>query len=104
VDLLSPVLAKGFHTTPWKPCAAARPGRSARERYLDPEPLIAIWPLWIVEDGKGHVSTAAPPGLPVRVPPKPRTPPPVQSDQAAQNDNQPATPAAAEPAPATTAN
>jgi murein DD-endopeptidase MepM/ murein hydrolase activator NlpD len=88
-----------------------KPSGSARERYLDPEPLIAIWPLWIVEDGRGHVSTAAPPGLPVRVPPKPRTPPPVQADQPAQNDNQPAAPAAAkatepgaEPAPATTAN
>jgi hypothetical protein len=88
-----------------------KPSGNARERYLDPEPLIAIWPLWIVEDGKGHVSTAAPPGLPVRAPPKPRTPPPVQADQAAQNDNQPAAPAAArptepgaEPAPATTTN
>jgi hypothetical protein len=86
----------------------------ARERYLDPESLIAIWPLWIVEDGKGHLSTAEPPGIPVRRPP-PRhpSPPVVQTSRAAQNDNQPAPPtppattateSAADPAPATTAN
>jgi hypothetical protein len=43
-----------------------RPPASSRERYLDPEPLLAIWPLWIVEDGKGRMSTAGPPGVPVR--------------------------------------
>jgi murein DD-endopeptidase MepM/ murein hydrolase activator NlpD len=85
----------------------------ARERYLDPESLIAIWPLWIVEDGKGHMSTAEPPGIPVRAPARPRrpSPPPAQEDQAAQNDNEPAPPPAVKPAepdvpptPATTAN
>ena len=97
-----------------------KPPHGARERYLDPEPLIAIWPLWLVEDGKGHLSTAEPPGVPVRVPPraKRRAPEPVPADpaapsaeQAAQNDNQPAPPPvartiqpAAEPAPATNAN
>lgn len=70
-----------------------KPPGGARERYLDPEPLIAIWPLWIVEDGKGHASTAEPPGLPVRRPARARpiapAPPPLPPDNAAQNDNQP---------------
>lgn len=104
-----------------------KPPNRARERYLDPEPLIAIWPLWIIEDGKGHMSTNEPPGVPVRVPPRarPRAPVPVvaplapvqadpavlHADQGVQNDNQPAAPPAAktaepttEPAPASTAN
>jgi len=89
-----------------------KPPHGARERYLDPEPLIAIWPLWIIEDGKGRVSTAEPPGVPVRVPPRPkRSAPAAAPDQAVQNDNQPVTPPGAkpteadvEPAPATTAN
>jgi hypothetical protein len=85
-----------------------KPASSARERYLDPESLIAIWPLWIVEDGKGHVSTDAPPGIPVRAPARPRSPAaaPIPHD-----DDQPAPPSAAkasepeaEASPATTAN
>lgn len=89
----------------------------ARERYLDPESLIAIWPLWIVDDGKGHLSTVEPPGLPVRAPARPRpapTTPPASADdpRAAANDNQPASPSAAPaaggsdtpPAPAPVAN
>lgn len=60
-----------------------KPPGGARERYLDPESLIAIWPLWIIDDGKGHMSSAAP-GVPVRAPARPRS-------AAAQNDNQPAT-------------
>ncbi len=47
---------------------SARPSKG-RERYLDPEPLIAIWPLWLPKDGTdGHVSTANEPGIPVRGP------------------------------------
>jgi hypothetical protein len=65
----------------------------ARERYLDPESLLAIWPLWIVEDGKGHASIAEPPGIPVREPARARriapVPPSLLPDNAAQNDNQP---------------
>jgi len=74
-----------------------KPTDGARERYLDPEPLIAIWPLWIVEDGKGHMSISGPPGVPVRVPPRPRrrAPDPAKADSAPQNDNQPAVPSAA---------
>ncbi len=39
-----------------------------RERYIDPEPLLAIWPLWLREPGApfGRLTTDAPPGLPVR--------------------------------------
>jgi murein DD-endopeptidase MepM/ murein hydrolase activator NlpD len=39
-----------------------------RERYIDPEPLLAIWPLWLREPGSpiGRLATDAPPGLPVR--------------------------------------
>lgn len=88
-----------------------KPTDGARERYLDPEPLIAIWPLWIVEDGKGHMSISGPPGVPVRVPPRPRrrAPDAAQADPAVQNDNQPAATSAAkatEPdaAPAPAAN
>ena len=69
-----------------------------RERYLDPEPLIAIWPLWIVEDGKGRMSTAAPPGMPVRAPARARpvAPAPLPADREPENDNElaPARPAA----------
>lgn len=75
-----------------------KPPDRARERYVDPESLLAIWPLWIVEDGKGRMSTAEPPGVPVRVPhPKRRAPAPVQTDPAAQNDNEPTPPPAAKP-------
>lgn len=96
----------------------------SRERYLDPESLIAIWPLWIVEDGKGRMSSAVPPGLPVRAPAPPRASAPPSLDDrpataAARNDNAPAPSAAApsasaasppassadaEPAPAPAAN
>jgi hypothetical protein len=75
-----------------------KPPAGSRERYLDPEPLIAIWPLWIVEDGKGHMSTAEPPGIPVRAPARARhvaaSPP---TDHAAENDNQPTPVAPAAP-------
>jgi murein DD-endopeptidase MepM/ murein hydrolase activator NlpD len=37
------------------------------ERYLDPEPLIAIWPLWIPgESGTGGALATSEPGLPMR--------------------------------------
>ncbi len=59
------------------------------ERYIDPEPLIAIWPLWIVDDtGKGHVATDPTPGLPVRGPDhfKPRPPPAEPAKEPAGSD------------------
>jgi hypothetical protein len=39
-----------------------------RERYIDSEPLLAIWPLWLREPGSpaGRLAADAPPGLPVR--------------------------------------
>jgi murein DD-endopeptidase MepM/ murein hydrolase activator NlpD len=47
-----------------------KPSKEAHERYLDPEPLIAIWPLWIADETRatGHLSMAEPPGMPVRAP------------------------------------
>jgi murein DD-endopeptidase MepM/ murein hydrolase activator NlpD len=46
---------------------SVKTSKHQRERYLDPEPLIAIWPLWIPnESGGGTVSTAEEPGLPMR--------------------------------------
>jgi murein DD-endopeptidase MepM/ murein hydrolase activator NlpD len=78
-----------------------KPPAGARERYLDPEPLIAIWPLWIVEDGKGHASTAEPPGMPVRIPPRKRRAAPVpRSEAAAPGDDLAPIAPAAPPAPA----
>ena len=75
-----------------------KPPGNGRERYIDPEPLIAIWPLWILEDGngngKGHMSTAEAPGVPVRAPPPrgrtrtARASSPLSAGGAAQNDNQ----------------
>lgn len=48
-----------------------KPSKTARERYIDPEPLLAIWPLWVPDADRegGRLATAAEPGLPVRVPP-----------------------------------
>ena len=43
---------------------SVRTGKHA-ERYLDPEPLIAIWPLWI-PNGNGGAISMEEPGVPVR--------------------------------------
>lgn len=40
----------------------------ARERYIDPEPLLALWPLWLPDDKKISSKVAAP-GVPVRIRP-----------------------------------
>jgi hypothetical protein len=81
-----------------------KPPAGARERYLDPEPLIAIWPLWIVEDGRGHASTTEPPGMPVRVPARKRrgapAPTPPQAEPAAPWDDLAPRAPTAPPAPA----
>jgi murein DD-endopeptidase MepM/ murein hydrolase activator NlpD len=50
---------------------SVKPTKAARERYLDPEPLIAIWPLWIPNENR--LSTAPEPGLPVRASSKRRS-------------------------------
>jgi murein DD-endopeptidase MepM/ murein hydrolase activator NlpD len=47
-----------------------------RERYIDPEPLIAIWPMWMPDEhGGGTMTTIAPAGLPARGPDRARKPP-----------------------------
>ena len=46
---------------------SVKPTNSTFERYLDPEPLIAIWPLWIRKDHEsGTLSTTDEPGMPMR--------------------------------------
>ena len=47
---------------------SVKTSKHARERYLDPEPLIAIWPLWIPNEDRtdGRISMQEEPGLPVR--------------------------------------
>jgi Peptidase family M23 len=50
-----------------------------RERYIDPEPLIAIWPMWIPDEhGSGTMTTVAPAGVPARGPDRARRPKPVE--------------------------
>jgi hypothetical protein len=45
-----------------------KPPRAGRERYIDPEPLLALWPLWIPNESRtgGTLSTNQEPGVPVR--------------------------------------
>jgi murein DD-endopeptidase MepM/ murein hydrolase activator NlpD len=56
---------------------SVKPSRTAHERYLDPEPLIAIWPLWLPHEdpSSGRPTTAVAPGLPVREPDRPKPKP-----------------------------
>jgi hypothetical protein len=44
-----------------------KPGKDWPERYIDPEPLIALWPLRVPVDGSeiGLVNTVAPIGAPL---------------------------------------
>ena len=44
-----------------------RPARDGPEKYVDPEPLIALWPLHVPVDGSevGFVTTVAEPGIPL---------------------------------------
>jgi hypothetical protein len=46
---------------------AVKPGKEWPERYIDPEPLIALWPLRVPVDGSeiGLVNTVAPIGAPL---------------------------------------
>jgi murein DD-endopeptidase MepM/ murein hydrolase activator NlpD len=86
---------------------SVKPTKHARERYLDPEPLIAIWPLWNPNEGK--LTTTEAPGLPVRAPSRRRDRKrPAQATPASAPAASPASPAASpathadpiEPAPA----
>jgi len=47
---------------------SVKTSKHQRERYLDPEPLIALWPLWLPNENRvgGTISNAEEPGLPVR--------------------------------------
>jgi murein DD-endopeptidase MepM/ murein hydrolase activator NlpD len=46
---------------------SVKPSKDLPEQYVDPEPLIALWPVWMPEGmGAGRVSVLEPPGLPVR--------------------------------------
>jgi murein DD-endopeptidase MepM/ murein hydrolase activator NlpD len=47
---------------------SVKTSKHVHERYLDPEPLIAIWPLWIPneENKGGRVSMTEEPGIPQR--------------------------------------
>lgn len=42
---------------------SVKTSKTAKERYIDPEPLIAIWPLWV---GTDRITMATAPGTPVR--------------------------------------
>jgi len=59
-----------------------RPSKAARERYIDPEPLLALWPLWLPDEHKVSTTVAAP-GLPVRGPARTRQRPRVEAAQPA---------------------
>lgn len=69
------------------------------ERYLDPEPLIAIWPLWIAGERGGKPSNAVEPGVPVRAPAKRKA---KAKAPEAPAEEAPASEPAPEPAPTTT--
>jgi murein DD-endopeptidase MepM/ murein hydrolase activator NlpD len=56
---------------------SVKPSVHAHERYLDPEPLIAIWPLW--DATSGRMTTTVAPGLPVRERDRPK-PKPAEPD------------------------
>jgi hypothetical protein len=84
-----------------------KPTPDGPERYLDPEALLAIWPLWIPDQdgatGLTHVSTRAPPGVPVRGPQRPKKDVAQAShtaaDAPAPAPSDPAAPPAVAPAP-----
>jgi murein DD-endopeptidase MepM/ murein hydrolase activator NlpD len=45
---------------------SVRPSSVAREKYIDPEPLIALWPLRIpIDDSKGMLAAESAPGVPL---------------------------------------
>jgi hypothetical protein len=42
-----------------------KPSKDVNERYIDPEPLVAIWPLRMPVNGGAVVSTVEAPGVPL---------------------------------------
>lgn len=82
---------------------SVKPSKNARERYLDPEPLIAIWPLWLPNENMvGGKLSEAEPGLPVRAngPAKRKTREPANDESAASSTA--AAPSVTPPAPSIT--
>jgi murein DD-endopeptidase MepM/ murein hydrolase activator NlpD len=59
-----------------------RPPSAGRERYIDPEPLLALWPLWLPDEHKVSTTVAAP-GVPVRGPARSRRQPRTEAVQPA---------------------
>jgi murein DD-endopeptidase MepM/ murein hydrolase activator NlpD len=75
---------------------SVKTSKHVNERYLDPEPLIAIWPLWVPnESGTGGALATSEPGLPVRGDTGPKR----KKKSKPKADNEAAEPAPAEPAP-----
>jgi murein DD-endopeptidase MepM/ murein hydrolase activator NlpD len=65
---------------------SVKTSKNGRERYLDPEPLIAIWPLWLPKENMvGGTLLESEPGLPVRAsgPAKPKARKPANDESAA---------------------
>jgi murein DD-endopeptidase MepM/ murein hydrolase activator NlpD len=86
---------------------SVKTSKYVRERYLDPEPLIAIWPLWLPNESKvGGTLSEAEPGLPVRASgPAKRKPRATEEPTAASApDVAPAAPAPSAEAASGTAN
>ena len=88
------------HSAPHLHFSLSVKSSKGQERYLDPEPLLAIWPLWIAgeTDGQGKLSTATEPGVPVRGRASKRKAKPVANDAPAAPpvDEPPTEPPAAE--------
>ena len=87
---------------------SVKPSADAPERYLDPESLVAIWPLWLPDEdgsGIGRVVMHEPPGVPVRVRNrrKPRPARPAATETVANSNAPPpgSTTTATAPTPAT---
>ncbi len=45
---------------------SVKTSKHARERYLDPESLLALWPLWVPNENGGGTLLQSEPGFPVR--------------------------------------
>jgi murein DD-endopeptidase MepM/ murein hydrolase activator NlpD len=83
---------------------SVRPFPEGHEKYIDPEPLIALWPLRVPVDGSevGLVTLTAPPGVPLGsaarhsrahgAPSQSASPTPTSSAGAAPDDEKPAAP------------
>lgn len=76
-------------------------GKATRERYIDPEPLLALWPLWLPDEQKVSTTVAAP-GVPVRGPARARLKRPAVPVQSA-GSSEPVTDAPSGPAVPTAA-